>query len=86
MLVRQVNARYPTAAMRANQEGWVDVELTVGTDGAVSNVTVVDSQPKHVFDRSALDAVGRWQYKAATRNGEPITVTLRRRLQFNLGR
>ncbi|MGE7138625.1 energy transducer TonB [Luteibacter sp. NPDC031894] len=86
VLVRQVSPRYPTAAMRANQEGWVDVELTVGTDGAVGNVTVVDSQPKHVFDRSAIDAVSRWEYKPATRNGEPMAVTLRRRLQFNLGR
>jgi protein TonB len=86
VLVRQVSPRYPTAAMRANQEGWVDVELTVGTDGTVGNVTVVDSQPKHVFDRSAIDAVSRWEYKPATRNGEPMAVTLRRRLQFNLGR
>lgn len=86
VLIRQVNPRYPTAAMRANQEGWVDVELTVGTDGHVANVTVVDAQPKHIFDRSAIDAVSRWEYKAATRNGEPMTVTLRRRLQFNLGR
>ncbi|WP_285405819.1 energy transducer TonB [Luteibacter sp. ME-Dv--P-043b] len=86
VLVRQISPRYPTAAMRANQEGWVDVELTVGVDGAVSNVTVVDSQPKHVFDRSAMDAVGRWEFKPAMRNGEPMAVTLRRRLQFNLGR
>lgn len=86
VLIRQVSPRYPTAAMRANQEGWVDVELTVGTDGTVTNVAVVDAQPKHVFDRSAVDAVSRWEYKPATRNGEPMTVTLRRRLQFNLGR
>jgi protein TonB len=86
VLIRQVSPRYPTAAMRANQEGWVDVELTVGTDGTVTNVAVVDAQPKHVFDRSAIDAVSRWEYKPATRNGEPMTVTLRRRLQFNLGR
>jgi periplasmic protein TonB len=86
VLVRQVNPRYPTAAMRSNQEGWVDVELTVGTDGVVSNVNVVDAQPKHVFDRSAIDAVSKWEFKPAMRNGEPMTVTLRRRLQFNLGR
>lgn len=86
VLVRQVNPRYPTAAMRSNQEGWVDVELTVGTDGTVSNVNVVDAQPKHIFDRSAIDAVSRWEFKPAMRNGEPMTVTLRRRLQFNLGR
>jgi protein TonB len=86
VLIRQVNPRYPTAAMRANQEGWVDVEMTVGADGAVGNVSVVDAQPKHVFDRSAIDAVSKWGFKPATRNGEPISVTLRRRLQFNLGR
>lgn len=86
VLVRQVNPRYPTAAMRSNQEGWVDVQLTVNADGAVSDVSVVDSQPAHVFDRSAIDAVSRWEFKPAMRNGEPMTVTLRRRLQFNLGR
>ncbi|WP_440323863.1 energy transducer TonB [Luteibacter sp.] len=86
VLVRQVNPRYPTAAMRANQEGWVDVELTVGADGVVSNVNVVDAQPKRIFDRSAIDAVSKWEFKPAMRNGEPMTVTLRRRLQFNLGR
>ena len=86
VLVNQVKPRYPTAAMRANQEGWVDIEMTVGTDGTVSNVTVLDSQPRHVFDRSATDAVSRWEFKPATRNGEPMVVTLRRRLQFNLGR
>ncbi|UPG91134.1 energy transducer TonB [Luteibacter aegosomaticola] len=86
VLVRQVNPRYPTAAMRSNQEGWVDVELTVGADGVVSNVNVVDAQPKHIFDRSAIDAVSKWEFKPAMRNGEPMTVTLRRRLQFNLGR
>ncbi len=86
VLIRQVNPRYPTAAMRANQEGWVDVEMTVGADGAVGNVSVVDAQPKHVFDRSAIDAVSKWEFKPATRNGEAISVTLRRRLQFNLGR
>ena len=86
VLIRQVNPRYPTAAMRANQEGWVDVEMTVGADGAVGNVSVVDAQPKHVFDRSAIDAVSKWEFKPATRNGEAMPVTLRRRLQFNLGR
>jgi protein TonB len=86
VLIRQVNPRYPTAAMRANQEGWVDVEMTVGADGAVGNVSVVDAQPKHVFDRSAIDAVSKWEFKPASRNGEAISVTLRRRLQFNLGR
>lgn len=86
VLTRKVNPRYPTAAQRANQEGWVDVEFTVDGQGAVSDVKVVDAQPKHVFDRAAIDAVDRWQFTAATRNGDPMPVTMRRRLEFKLGR
>jgi protein TonB len=83
---RKVNPRYPTAAQRANQEGWVDVEFTVDGQGKVSDVKVVDAQPKHVFDRAAIDAVDRWEFTAATRNGEAMPVTMRRRLEFKLGR
>jgi protein TonB len=83
--VSQPTARYPTVAKRRRQEGWVDVEFTVGTDGAVSNAHVVDANPRHVFDRSATDAVDRWQYKPALRNGQPMAVTMRRRIVFTLG-
>jgi protein TonB len=86
VLTKKVTPRYPTAAQRANQEGWVDVEFTVDGQGQVSGVTVVDAQPKHVFDRSAIDAVARWEFQPATRNGDPMPVTMRRRLEFKLGR
>jgi protein TonB len=84
LLVKQTRPRYPTAAMRANQEGWVDVEFTVDAQGAVGGVNIIDAQPKHVFDRAALDAVARWEFRPATRNGEPLPVTMRRRIEFKL--
>jgi protein TonB len=84
--VSQPTARYPTVAKRRRQEGWVDVEFTVGADGAVSNAHVVDANPKHVFDRAATDAVDRWRYKPALRDGTPMVVTMRRRIVFTLGR
>ena len=86
VLTRRVNPRYPTAAQRANQEGWVDVEFTVSGTGGVDGVSIVDAQPKHVFDRSAIDAVSKWEFTPATRNGEPMPVTMRRRIEFKLGR
>jgi protein TonB len=81
----QPTARYPTVAKRRRQEGWVDVEFTVGTDGAVSNAHVVDANPKRVFDRAATDAIDRWRYQPALRNGQPMAVTMRRRIVFTLG-
>ncbi|HEY4147085.1 TonB family protein [Pinirhizobacter sp.] len=86
VLTHRVNPRYPTAAQRANQEGWVDVEFTVSGTGGVDAVSIVDAQPKHVFDRSAIDAVSKWEFTPATRNGEPMPVTMRRRIEFKLGR
>ncbi|NII12120.1 energy transducer TonB [Oleiagrimonas sp. C23AA] len=86
VLTHQVKPRYPTAAVRSSQEGWVDVEFTVGTDGKVNDAHVVEAKPHHVFDRSAVDAVSKWRYKPALRNGKPMAVTMRRRIVFTLGR
>jgi protein TonB len=85
VLTNPYQPRYPTAAMRAGQEGWVEVSFTVNTSGSVADLKVVDAQPRHVFDRAALDAVGRWKFQPATQNGTPMAVQLRRRIEFKLG-
>ena len=54
------------------------MEITVGTDGSVTNARVLRSQPARIFDREAMNAVRRWKY-------EPIAAptTVRRTLAFN---
>ncbi len=84
VLVKRVVPKYPVAAARTRREGWVNVRFTVGVDGHVDNVTVVDSNPSHVFDRAATRAVSRWEFKPALRNGEPMAVTMTRRVVFKL--
>lgn len=84
VLTKPYQPRYPIAAMRAAQEGWVEVEFTVTASGDVDGVKVIDAQPRHVFDRAAVDAVGRWKFKPATQNGEPAASRLRRRIEFKL--
>lgn len=86
VLLRQVKPRYPAAALRASQQGWVEVEFMIEPSGEVDHVHVVASQPHHVFDRAAVEAVSRWRYKPALRNGQPTRVTLRRRIVFTLGK
>ena len=82
--ISTVNPRYPSAAARAKEEGYVVVSFTVTPDGDVTNATVTDSQPRRVFDRSALDAVQRWRFKAATRNGKPVSSKVSNRISFRL--
>lgn len=84
VLVKNTAPRYPTAAMRANQEGWVELSFTITSGGDVSDVKVVDAQPRHVFDRAAIDAVSRWKYQPATQEGTPVASTKRQRIEFKL--
>ncbi|MET1162011.1 MAG: energy transducer TonB [Pseudoxanthomonas sp.] len=79
-VVSSPSPRYPPEALRAGTAGEVLVELTVGTDGSVTNARVVRATPPRVFDREALNAVRRWKF-------EPIDAptTTRRTLAFNPG-
>ncbi|WP_369978535.1 energy transducer TonB [Xanthomonas bundabergensis] len=72
--------RYPPEALRSGTAGEVLVEITVGTDGSVTNARVLRATPARVFDREALNATKRWRF-------EPVSapVTTRRTLAFNPG-
>ena len=79
-VVSAPSPRYPPEALRAGTSGEVLVEITVGTDGSVTNARVVRATPPRVFDREALNAVRRWKF-------EPIdaSTTTRRTIAFNPG-
>jgi protein TonB len=84
VLVKGAAARYPTAAMRARQEGWVVVSFTVDPDGSTSDVKVVESQPRHVFDRAAIDAVERYRFNPAMKDGVAVSSVKQQRIEFKL--
>ncbi|MDR2958528.1 MAG: energy transducer TonB [Stenotrophomonas sp.] len=84
VLLRNVAPRYPTTAVRANQEGWVEVTFTITPDGSVDDVKVVDAEPRHVFDRAATEAVSRWKFQPATQDGTPVASQDKRRIVFKL--
>ncbi|WP_426700817.1 energy transducer TonB [Rhodanobacter sp. Col0626] len=84
VLLKASPARYPTAAMRARQEGWVLVSFTVDADGRTADIKVLESQPRRVFDRSAEDAVGRYRFTPAMKNGVAVSTTKQQRIEFKL--
>ncbi|MEP6483926.1 MAG: energy transducer TonB [Rudaea sp.] len=84
-LVRAVQPDYPPEAYRSRAQGWVEVEFTVGADGAVSNAQVVNAEPSRVFNTAALNAVKRWTFKPKLDNGKAVDERMRRRIEFKLG-
>jgi periplasmic protein TonB len=78
--ISQASPRYPPEAARRQQSGEVQIEFTVGTDGAVTSARVVGANPPRVFDREALAAVKKWRFQPVN-----APVTTRRTISFNPG-
>jgi TonB family protein len=74
-----VNPVYPDFAVRAKVDGWVVVEAVIDSQGRSLGTRVVKSS-NAVLDQAAVDAVRRWEYRPATREGAPteciMTVTV----------
>jgi TonB family protein len=75
---------YPREAQRNGIEGWVDVEFTIASDGATQDLVVRASQPRDVFEKSALDSVSRWRFNPVVRDGVPVAQRAYLRVKFVL--
>ena len=82
-LVR-INPEYPNRARERGIEGWVQVQFTITPAGTVADQKVVDADPKGLFERAALDAIGRWKYnpkvvdgRAMERRGVMVVLTFK---------
>ena len=61
--ISQVAPRYPRQALQRRLEGTVEVSFKVQPDGSVTDVAVVRSEPRGVFDREAISAMERWRFQ-----------------------
>ena len=76
---------YPRRALTRGIEGYVLLEFTVNSAGAVENPVVVEADPPGIFDRAAVQAALKFKYKPKVVNGEPIAVAgVRNRITFEL--
>ncbi len=77
--------RYPQQALRRNVGGSVRVLVTVAPDGSVERLELAEGSGNRDLDRAAMEAVRRWKFRPATRNGQPVTGTVIVPLEFNPG-
>ncbi len=70
----KVAPMYPESAASRGIEGYVLLEFTVTETGATADPSVLESQPKGVFDDAAKKAVLKFKYKPRVENGKPVRV------------
>jgi len=80
----EILPQYPPKASIAGIEGWVKVEFTVSVSGMVVDVNVLDSQPRGIFEKAAVDAVSKWRFKPRQLEGQPVNSKAIQTLEFNL--
>jgi len=81
---KYVAPKYPRAAQRRGESGWVDVLFTVTVDGTVENVEVRKASPEGTFEDAAIRAVERWEFEPYTENGQVTEVQAGVRMMFAL--
>ena len=78
--------KFPTKAARDGIEGWVQLKFDINELGNVENVTVINAQPKRVFDREAKKALRKWRYNPKVVDGTALKqIGLTVQLDFSLG-
>ena len=75
---------YPYKARQRNIEGFVKVKMLVRTDGTVGEVSVLDAQPKGLFDSAALKAVPQWRFQPGVIDGQAVPSWVVTTIRFTL--
>lgn len=63
---------YPREALRNGDSGTVLLRVHVGADGVPQSVDLVRSSRSRALDRAATDAVKRWRFRPAQRDGRAV--------------
>jgi TonB family protein len=71
------------AGVSPKTKGYVVLSYNIQTNGKVSDIQIVESEPAGVFDDSARDAVRRWVYEPRKENGVTVASPGKARLVFD---
>jgi TonB family protein len=71
--ISKVDPAYPLELMKQNVSGTVILYAVILADGSVGRVRVLRSVDERL-DRFASEAIAKWQFQPATKNGNPVAV------------
>jgi TonB family protein len=85
IVTKDVRPQYTKEAMKARIVGTVMLDITVTTEGSVTDVEVVRSlDTKYGLDEQAVKAAKLWQFKPGTKDGKAVAVRVNVMMTFTL--
>jgi periplasmic protein TonB len=76
--------KYPLKAKRRGYEGIVELMVQVSENGEVTNLWVFKSSKYISLDNQAVQAVRKWLFEPAKRNGKPVQMWVKIPVKFEL--
>lgn len=75
---------YPAEVACTGGEGTSVLKVTIGPAGIPEQVVVLTSSGIPALDQAAQAAVEGWKFRAATRNGQPVSASIQVPVTFRL--
>jgi periplasmic protein TonB len=79
--VFQPNPEYAESARKKKIQGEVELSMIVTAEGTVRDATVTKSLDKDL-DKKALEAVAKWKFEPATKDGKPVAIYIAATVEF----
>lgn len=73
---------YPEKALEEDVKGFVVLGVFINKFGELEKADVMESVPKGVFDKAALENVKRWKFKPAKHKGVSVSTWQEQRISF----
>ncbi len=83
MPTKTVAPVYPMALKSEGAAGMVTMSITVDEQGNVQNATVKKSS-RQEFEQPAIDAVSKWKFEPAKKDGKPVAVQVVVPVKFSM--
>jgi protein TonB len=84
VLIKFVNPKYPDLARQAGIEGTVLLNVLVGDDGKVLQVTVIQSDVTPAMEKAAQEAAKQFLWKPAKQRTVPVKARMAVPIRFKL--
>jgi protein TonB len=84
-IVKTPKLKYPRRAQRLDVEGFVLLGFDLSKDGEILDLRVIESQPRLVFDKSAMKFVSGFEFAVPEEDGNAVPATnISFRVRFRL--